>query len=108
MSELIATVQAKFNRSGKIVDSFLTPNAKNMVASEELLEYINTIHRKPMPPMAIRTAGERLLAEYFNKITNMELADPDKYYIDSEMVACEKYRNGTTKKCVINFLFKKR
>jgi hypothetical protein len=108
MRELIATVEAKFDKHGKIKSTFLKPALKNILASEELLEFTRSLPAKTMPPIQVRTIGERLLAQYFSHITNMELADTDKYYIDSEMVACEKYRNGVTKKCVINFLFKAR
>jgi len=108
MSELIATVEAQFDKNGKIKSTFLRPAIKNILASEELLEFTRSLPAKTIPPIQVRTIGERLLAQYFSDVANMELADPNEFYIDSEMVTCEKYRTGTTKKCVINFLFKHR
>jgi hypothetical protein len=108
MSELIATVEAVFDRDGRIKQSTLIPSVKNIIASEELLEFVHNLHSKSAPPIQVRIMGERLLSKYFSNVANMELFDNEKFYIDSEMLACEKYRSGVTKKCKIKFLFKQR
>lgn len=108
MSEIIATVTTTFAPTGKIKSATLKPIFKNILANEELINYVNGLVATDTPPIRARLMGQSLLAKLFNKITGIELADPDKYYIDSEMAACEKYRDGKTKKCTINFLFKER
>lgn len=48
------------------------------------------------------------LAAWFTKMNEIELADRDRYDINSEIVGCDKHPNGSIKKCTLKYTFKLR
>lgn len=55
---------------------------------------------------AIKSNAMLLLASFFNRMTEIELADRSEYEIDSEVIECDKYPDGAVRKCVLRFFFK--
>lgn len=49
-----------------------------------------------------------ILGSWFEKSNEIELANRDEYHIVTEIVHCDKYSDGTVKRCEVRFVFEKR
>ena len=54
----------------------------------------------------VKRNAETVLASWFSKINEVELADRDQYEVASEVLDCKKYVDGKVKKCSIQFYLK--
>jgi hypothetical protein len=64
--------------------------------------------RHPKDEETIRTNAQRVLGAWFNKVTEVELADRETHEIVAENIRCEKYDNGAIKKCTLQFILKQK
>jgi hypothetical protein len=53
----------------------------------------------------IKADADTVLAAYFSQLNYVELADRDKYVIDSKVTECSKYDNGNVKSCSMLYTF---
>lgn len=58
-------------------------------------------------PEYIRNQADIVMASFFSKITEIELADRDKYELKSEIIQCSKWGNGAVRTCKIKYSFVK-
>ncbi len=56
----------------------------------------------------VKQNADLVLAGWWSKMNEAELADRDEFKIYSEIVECLKYDNGSVKSCSIEYTFKKR
>ena len=56
-------------------------------------------------PEAIQLAAQAVLAKWFSLLTDIELADRDKYITKTEVQNCERYPSGKTHICELLFVF---
>lgn len=103
----IGHVSTNFNSGGAIIGAEFWPSIK-AVADENLLHQFNEIKVSKPLPIRIRQAGEALIAKFFTNTTNIELADHEKYFIDSEVIKCDRYRNGAVKHCLVKYFLRSR
>jgi hypothetical protein len=105
MKKLIGTVTIGYNNDGK-------PNLavyraeKYQVGMGELDKLKEmTAANNPKDAQAVCHIAQTVLAGYFNKVSELELADREKYEIVPEIKTCEKYPDGKVQVCVIDFYF---
>lgn len=55
----------------------------------------------------LKKNSDIVLATWFSKMNEIELADRDKFQIKSEIIKCERYANQRIKQCVIRYTFEK-
>lgn len=103
----IGFVSTNFNSGGAIIGAEFRPSI-TAVADDNLLQQFNEIQITTPLPIRIRQAGEALIARFFSNATNIELADQEKYFIDSEVVRCSKHRNGIVKHCLVKYFLRSR
>ena len=103
----IGYVSTNFDSGGAIVAAEFRPSI-TAVADEQLLHQFNEIQVRNPLPIRIRQAGEALIARFFSNATNIELADQEKYFIDSEVIRCDKHRNGIVKHCLVKYFLRSR
>lgn len=56
----------------------------------------------------LQSNADLILAAWFSKSNEIELADREKWEIVSSVADCSKYPTGKVRKCVIEYTFKKR
>lgn len=103
----IGFVSTNFNSGGDIIAAEFRPSI-TAVADDNLLNQFNSIKVSVALPIRIRQAGEALIARFFSNATNIELADQEKYFIDSEIVSCKKFHNGMVKRCLVRYFLRSR
>ncbi len=103
----IGHVTTSFDKSGKLIGAEFWPSIK-AVADDALMDQFNKLTIHQALPIRIRQAGEALISRFFSNATNIELADQEKYFIDSEVVKCDKYRNGVVKSCSVKYFLRSR
>jgi len=107
MIKEIGSSHAYFSRTGKMLGAEFWPGI-TALAHPSLLHGFSSLALKNPLPIRIRRAGEALIINFFSNATNMEIADPDKYFIDSEIANLDKYRNGKIKSCVVKYFLRSR
>lgn len=58
-------------------------------------------------PMRIRTQSELVFAAWANRLSEIELADRERYEVAAELVACEKYDEARVRRCEMRFAFRR-
>lgn len=51
----------------------------------------------------IKVNADLVMANWFNSISNIELADREEWQIVSEIARCEKYPSGSPYLCIIDY-----
>ena len=100
----IGEVELFYNEDGKVTKSSFTPTMK-INLDENLINQLHSIESNKNSEV-IKHNAEIMLASFFSKINEIELADRDYYHIESEVMKCDKYPTGIAKYCKIKFIFK--
>lgn len=95
----IATMQ--YDESGKVIEAYFTPRDKVQGVDLNQLKTIQADQNIDV----IRYNAEMVMAGWFSKVNEIELADRDHYKVTSETIWCDKYPNGSVKRCSIGFYF---
>ena len=101
MEELqIGTAEIIYGEDGKVLRAFFTPKMQVGNIASQLLQL------EPGKPERIKENAEMVLAAWFSKMNEIELADREHYKIESEILKCTMYQDGSVKRCKISFTFK--
>lgn len=98
----IATIS--YDSDGKAMQADFLPTGK-IHLDPKLLATI-AFSKKHDQEKDVKDHASLVLGAWFAKSNEVELADRDRYQIDTEVIKCEKYANGNIKMCAIKFIFK--
>lgn len=98
----IGIVKIDYNEDGSIASASFVPH-KEMKFDERVLQQITA---KPESPERVKEIADFVLGAWFSKMTFIELADPEKYSLQSEIVECLSFPKGTVKSCMLKYVFK--
>lgn len=101
----IGIVKMQYGEDGDVKSASFEPKIQVSVGGE-LLARLHSVN-SPTNSDIIKSNADMVLASFFSKINEIELADREEYEVTSEVINCEKYPNDTVKTCEIKYLFKK-
>lgn len=101
MKKQLGTATIEYNVTGKVKKAGFTPTLQ--VSFEQ--SFIDQLKAIPgtSSTETLKYNSEMVLAGWFNAITSIELEDRESVQIVSEIVTCEKYKEGGIKQCTINY-----
>lgn len=102
----IGIVDIRYNAEGKVTDGTFTPTLRAAV-DKKLINQLFSIE-KPADEAALRANSELILADWFTRLNDIELADRELYEVKGEVLGCDKYPDGRVQHCRIVFNFVKR
>lgn len=102
---IIGSAVIEYDAAGKVTTAYFEPSIKIDLA--EALGGRFTELAAPTPE-ELKGNADIVLGAWFSKMNEVELADRDRYTIESEIVECEQYPNGTVKRCILRYTFKER
>lgn len=101
----IGTSVTSYNEKGEVTYAQFRPKMI-LDHTKELEEQLKTI-KSGDAPETLRNNSDVVFAHWFNTLTVIELADREKYKVESEVVHCERHKNGVVMDCYIKYVFKK-
>lgn len=96
--EKIGVATIEYNGKGAVVRANFQPIKKFEVDLSQL--------KGNEDEKTVRDNAELIMASWFSKVNEIELADRDKFKIESKVLDCRKWPDGTIKKCWIEFYLK--
>ena len=107
----IGVVTINYTKTGEVKSSNFTPTLK-VEATDEIIEELKKMSKADDADIVVNQAG-LVMASFFSKMNEFELADRNKYEIVGKTIECVKYSKSEVKekiqlikKCVIEFIFK--
>lgn len=100
----IGIARIEYNEDGTVKSAIFEPTMKVEAKADTLSPFLS-IEDGNSSEEAVKEHAIIALATWFNKMNEIELADREKYTIDTEVVSCEKYPSGSIKICQIEFHF---
>lgn len=98
----IGIAKIEYDKNGVVTSAEFEPTLK-LNNPEALKAELSTIQCGDEP--TLKYNADLVLAAWFAKVSDIELADREKYKIESEIVTCAKYPNGLVKSCTMKFFF---
>ena len=99
--EQIGIATVNYDEAGNVVSANFEPKLK-----VENVDVKQLLSIKADPDVdVVKHNAEMVMASWFTKINDIELADRDDYNIVSEVLRCERYDNDKIKTCSIAFYF---
>lgn len=100
----IATIT--YDNGGRVIKELtnFVPTLKISITDELNKQFAQI--RSEKDEINLKKNSDIVLATWFSKMNEIELADRDKFEIKSEIIKCEKYANERIKQCVIRYTFK--
>lgn len=105
-SQPIGTATMEYSESGQIVKAIFTPSMV-VNADDFLLGQLEAI-RNEGGPAELKSSADLVMSAWFSKTNEIELADREKWFIDSKVKSCTTHPNGKVKKCILEYCFKLR
>lgn len=102
----IGTVQIEYRETGEVKSASFHPVPAIRFDSAVTRQLLTLDH--PEGPHQLKNNSDLILAAWFTKLNEIELADRERYDIDSEIIRCDKYPNGSIQTCTIKYTFKSR
>ena len=93
-----------YDENGYMTKSEFTPYSK-IIIEEEFASKIGEKIQNVTDLRTIQHNSEMVLATWFSQMTDIELADPEKFSIVSSNVECLKHENNMIKQCIIDYHF---
>lgn len=100
----IGVAVINYSPEGKVLSAGFEPTLK-MSFTPELLDQLSGA--KSDTAETVRVDSEIIMAAWFSKMNEIELADREEYHIVSTVEECVKYPDGRIKTCKVKFSFKK-
>lgn len=94
-----------FKRMDVILSADFIPTMK-VSLDDNLLEQLKSI-QQPNDGNVVKSQADLMLAAWFSKMNEIELADRTQYTIKSKVVDCTKWPNGKVRLCKLNYYFAK-
>jgi hypothetical protein len=92
-----------YDESGKLQAAGFQPTM-TMQLDAELFKPLSSVAGRGLED--IRLNADLVMAAWFNRMNEIELADRGLYEISSEVVECLKYENGQVKQCKLRYFLK--
>lgn len=103
----IGIVTIEYDENGRIEKARFDPSM-TVEADDRLLKQLEVLEDEE-EEIELQSRADLIMASWFTKINEIELADLNEWVIVSEVALCEKYVfSGKIRKCVLNYYFKKR
>lgn len=100
--EQIGIATINYDQQGNVLEAYFNPTPKFEKIDASQLKSVKSSKEAEV----IKYNAEMILASYFSRMNEIELADRDKYEIGSEILICTKYDNGNVRSCSIQFFFR--
>jgi len=106
MNTEIGVATITYDQRGKAIRELtnFVPTLKISI-SEELDKQFAQI-RSDKDELHLKQNSDLVLSIWFSKMNEIELADRDKFEIESQVIKCERYSNQTIKQCIIKYSLK--
>ncbi len=99
----IGTVTFNFDENGTLKDTTFVSEMKiDAKFSINLTDVPNTNLES-----TIKDESEKVLANYFSQMNEIELGDRTQYKLVSDIILCEKYESGKVRLCKVEFTYQK-
>lgn len=102
MKTTIGNATILYSREGKATHSFFVPAIHTIPCDVIEAQLLTTT---PKTGEQAKEQAQRVLADWFSKVEDIELADRETGEITSTIVSCEKWDNDIPKSCTIEFVF---
>jgi len=106
MKTLIGSTTIQYNQEGKVNFALFLPN--QYIVSEEstngMFSQLEQLEVEPYEDKILKQA-ELMMATWFSKLNDIEMADREQYKVVAEMDECHKYPNGQVSKAKVSFYF---
>lgn len=99
----IGTVGITYDKQGTATKAEFNPTV-GFNLDTNVIKQLASI--KQQDPEILKQNAGFVMAAWFSKLNDIELADRDKYEIATEIVSCDRYSDGKIKMCRIRFTFK--
>lgn len=103
MKTEIGNVILAYNEEGHTIMAVFNPTLK-VETNSVILDALKEVEGKEQE--VIMKKANVVMATWFNAISDIELADREKYLIEGEVQSCHKYPNGQIRECIIKYFFK--
>jgi hypothetical protein len=105
MKTLIGKAEISYLQDGKVNSARFTPNHYVITPkNSSVFRQLEDLEVGPQEDKIVKQA-ELMMATWFSKLNDIEMADREKYKIVSEMDECHKYPNGQPSKVSVSFYF---
>lgn len=101
MNKKIGKVTLGYSEKGNVLFATFEPEEFNTSLPSEYGEDLVSIQQST--PEAIKKSADGVMQSWFNTVNEIEMADMMHNRIDSDVVDCQKYPNGSVKQCVIQY-----
>lgn len=101
---LVGITSLYYNEDGTLSSGFFTPFGFDL-NGDQILERMKFIDAGQSGD-ELANHAKVVLAGFFSRANEIELADREKYEILPTVIECQKWPSGTVKKCVIRFTLK--
>lgn len=96
-----------YNKLGTLLAAQFQPEFVSQIEAN----YLSTLLPQgdaPPDPSYLADVARAAMADWFNKVTNIELADRALFELEARVGECERWPNGVIKQCDIEFIFQPR
>lgn len=100
----IGVAHLNFDENGKINTASFTPTLTAFLSGKDISDFFDIDCSEG--EKALQDQATAVFSTWFNKLSEIELADREQFGIASELSKCEKYGNGKIKNAEIKFIFK--
>ena len=99
--KVIGDVILYYNKSSNVPSGVEFQPMTMKLTNEELQEL--QVIDNDTDEETIKLMSDNVLSSWFSKLTDIELADRDKFQIKSEIITCNKEHENLITKCVIRY-----
>jgi hypothetical protein len=100
----IGIANIKYKQDGSVFSADFTPSKVNLGGGFGPPNQLLNI--KQGTAEEIKNNAELVMASWYSKMNEIELADRNQYEIKGEIIRCDKYPDGAVMQCEVRFVFK--
>jgi hypothetical protein len=101
---LIGVASVGYNEEGQVEFANFLPEMQ-IDLDQRSLNNLKKVVNNSTNTETVKENADKVLAHWFSKINDIELAERPQFQVTSEIVNCEKHANGNVKLCVIRYSF---
>jgi hypothetical protein len=103
----IGTVIVNYDQEGNVLEKFTAfVPTMNIPVDKELGKQLIKLKQENNETI-LKDNSDLILASWFSKMNEIELADRNSFKIESMIVSCDKYSNGKIRKCILDYYFER-
>lgn len=99
----IGIADISYRQDSTVESAHFSPTIKIELNETELTDGLFGLKNKTAEE--VKNTSELVMASWFNKMNEIELADRNTHEIKGEIMYCEEYTDKKVKRCMIKFFF---